>query len=377
MRLSLRRLNRALLARQLLLDRAPLGVEDAVDRLVALQAQEPASPYLALWGRLDSFDPTALDRAFAGYRVVKGTSVRMTLHAVGAADHAPFHEAMQPSLRPARLLDRRFRVAGLSPEQADALIPEVLEFTAEPRTNAAMEAWMDARLGVLPRPGVWWALKTYGPFIHAPTGGPWSFGPRPSYLAARDLARVGDPDLALKHLVRRYLEGFGPATVADVAQFAQVHRPRVRKALASIASQVVEVAGPDGQVMYDVPGGPLPAEDTPAPARLLPMWDSTLLAHADRGRILPEPLRRHIIRRNGDTLPVLLVDGLVTGVWRAVPEGIEATALVPLSGEAWTALDAEAASLRQLLLKREPLVYSRYTRWWSTLPAAEVRILGA
>ncbi len=377
MRLTLRRLNRALLARQLLLERGSLGVVDAVDRVVALQAQEPPSPYVALWTRLEGFDPRELDLAFATHALVKGTSVRMTLHVVTAADHPTFHEAMQPSLRVRRLQDARFKVAGLSVDEADALIPEVLAFASEPRTNADLEAWMDDRLGVLPRPGVWWALRTYGPFIHAPTGGPWSYGLRPSYLAARDLARAGDPEVALPQLVLRYLGGFGPASVADVAQFAQVHRSRVRAAVAGLGQAVVELEGPEGDALLDLPGQPLPEEDVPAPARLLPMWDNALLAHVDRSRVIPPAFRSHVTRRNGDVLPALLVDGFVAGVWRPVPDGIEATAFEPLGDDTWAALDAEARSLRGLLATRAPLIYGRYGHWWASLPTGVVRVLGS
>ena len=183
MRLTARRLNRATLARQLLLRREPLEVAEAVRRVVALQAQEAASPYLALWNRLAPFDPAALDAAFAGHEVIKATLMRITLHAVTAADYPPFHCAMAESLRAARLYDRRYTQTGLSAADADALIPHLVEFTAERRTNAECEALLNARLGA-DQPRAWWALRTFAPVVHAVTGGPWSFGYRPSYLAA-------------------------------------------------------------------------------------------------------------------------------------------------------------------------------------------------
>ena len=175
MRLTARRLNRATLARQLLLRREPLQVAEAVRRVVALQAQEAASPYLALWNRLAPFDPADLDAAFAGHEVIKATLMRMTLHAVAAADYPPFHRAMAESLRASRLSDRRYRQTGLSDADADALIPHLVEFTAERRTNAECEARLNARLGA-DQPRAWWALRTFAPVVHAVTGGPWSFG---------------------------------------------------------------------------------------------------------------------------------------------------------------------------------------------------------
>src|SRR4051794_21185784 len=138
MRLTARQLNRATLARQLLLERAHLPVPDAVHRVVALQAQEAASPYIALWSRVAPFDARDLDAAFAGHAVVKATLMRVTLHAVDASDSPAFHEAMQPTLRAARLNDRRFRSEGVSVEDVETLTPDVLAFAAEPRRNEDM-----------------------------------------------------------------------------------------------------------------------------------------------------------------------------------------------------------------------------------------------
>ena len=376
MPLTNRALNRATLARQLLLERERLSVPDAVRRVVALQAQEPASPYVALWNRVEGFDPAALDLAFVARDVVKGTSVRITLHVVHADDHAALHEAMQPTLRASRLNDGRFRVAGVTIADVDALVAEVLAQTATPRSNADMDAWFDGRLGVLERPGVWWAMRTYAPVVHAPTGGPWSFGQRPMYVAAPDQSRAGDPEHALRHLVRRYLEGFGPASVVDIAKFAMVQRHRVRAALEALGDAVIRVDGPGREPLCDVPGGLLPAEDVPAPPRLLGMWEETLLAYADRSRMVPEAYRKVVTRVNGDVLPTLLVDGYVAGVWRPIEGGIEATAFHPLDEDTWAGLDAEARSLRAFLADREPLVYRRYGRWWSKLPEGTVRTLG-
>lgn len=374
-RISARQLNRATLARQLLLGREPLDVVAAVHRVVALQAQEAASPYLALWNRVANFNPADLDRAFAEHAIVKATLMRITLHAVDAVDYPALHDAVQPTLRAARLNDARFKQAGLSPADADALVPEVLAFTASPRTNAEVEAWLDERLGEHPKPSVWWALRQSGPFVHAPTGGPWSFGLRPSYLGARQQERLGDPETSMRHLVLRYLAGFGPASAQDIAGFALASRPLVRGALDALGDDLVRLPGPAGHELFDVPGGLLPPEDSPAPPRLMAMWDSVLLAYSDRSRIIPPEYRRLVIRTNGDVLPTLLVDGYVAGVWRPIEGGIEATAFHPLGDDAWAGLAVEARALLRFLADREPAVYRRYARWWGSLPAVEVRVL--
>jgi len=274
MSLSARRLNRATLSRQLLLHREPLDVVDAVHRVVALQAQEAASPYLALWNRLAAFDPADLDAAFATHAVVKASLMRLTLHAVDAEDYPAFRRAMERSLRASRFGDRRFTLTGLSIADVDDLVPQVIAFAARPRTNAEFQEWLDARLGVLPQPGAWWALRTFAPVVHAPTGGPWSFGLRPSYVATPShpsYLSPADRDASIQRLVRRYLEGFGPASVLDVAQFTLLPRSVAREALRRLAETVDRLTGPDGAELFDVPGAGLPDEDIPAPPRLLGM----------------------------------------------------------------------------------------------------------
>ena len=382
MSLTARQLNRATLGRQLLLDRAPLAVVDAIRRVVALQAQEAASPYLAIWNRIARFDPVDLDAAFADRSVVKASLMRITLHAVSAEDYLPFHEAMVSILRASRLGDGRFTGSGLSTADADALIPDLLEFAAEPRSKAEIEARLGSQLRMrlgsrlgAPNPWAWWALRTFARLHHAPTGGPWSFGSRPSFVAADARPPVPAPGEAVRHLVRRYLDGFGPASIRDIGQFTLIRVPVIRQAIAESGDDVVALEGPSGSELYDVPGGLLPPEDALAQPRLMPMWDSVLLAYADRSRLLPPEFRRLVIRQNGDVLPTLLVDGFVAGVWRPVDRGIEATAFHPLTADVWRGLAAEAARLVEFLADRDPSVYRRYGHWWSRLPEAEVRLL--
>ncbi|MFF6998270.1 winged helix DNA-binding domain-containing protein [Streptomyces sp. NPDC008313] len=383
-RITAEELNRATLSRQLLLAREPLSVPDGVRRVVALQAQHPASPYLALWNRLTGLDPAELDAAFTGRSVVKAALMRITLHAVHAGDYQDFRAAMQPTLYGSRL-GYRFAAAGLTPADAERLVPELLAFADRPRGSAEMQAWVEERLGAEKKDGAWWGLKAYAPLHHAPTDAPWSFGVRPSFVAAGTgpvpTGREVAPE-ALRTLVLRYLAGFGPASVADVARFAMVRRAPVRDALRALDGAVEQLRGPDDVVLFDVPGASRPPGDVPAPPRLMAMWDSVLLAHADRGRLVPPAYRPLVIRNNGDVLPTLLVDGRVAGVWRPVDGGIEATAFHPLPSAAWDGLAAEARSLTAFVAGREPAVYSRYGHWWSKLsraglPGAQVLVLPA
>ena len=374
--LTERQLNRTTLGRQLLLERQRLGIVDAVRRVTALQAQEPVSPYIALWNRVEGFDPAELDRALADRALIKATLMRITLHAVAADDYTPFQLAMVQNLRASRLNDRRFKSTGLSIADADDLVPPLLDFIAGPRTRQEIEEMLETLLGDVPDKYVFWALRTFAPLLHAPTGGPWSFVTNaPSYEAAPFEHEWEDHQTALQHLIWRYLEGFGPASAADFAQFALQRQAEIRPALEGMVDRLVTIDGPNGK-LFDVPGGHIADDETAAPPRLLPMWDSVLLSYKDRSRIIPNEYRKTIIRRNGDVLPALLVDGYVAGAWRPVETGIEITVFRQLTDEDWAGLTQETADLTALLADREPLVYSRFGNWWKDVPG-ERRVLSA
>ncbi|MFF2567068.1 winged helix DNA-binding domain-containing protein [Streptomyces sp. NPDC058084] len=377
MRITARELNRATLCRQLLLERAPLGVAEGVRQVVALQAQHPGSPYVALWNRLAGFDPAEADAVLGRREVVKATLMRITLHAVHGEDYRVFREAMQQTLYASRL-GFRFSASGLTPSDAAELLPGLLRFAGVPRGSAEMKGWLEERVGADRRDDAWWGLRGYAPLHHHPTGGPWAFGERPSYVAGDESAVPGGrevPPEALRQLLLRYLAGFGPASVADMAQFAMVQRTPIRRVLGDLGDVVERMEGPDGTELFDLPGAPRPAGDTPAPPRLLGMWDSVLLAYADRSRVIPPAYRRVVIRVNGDVLPTLLVDGEVAGVWRPAEGGIEATAFHELPEPVWEGLAEEAWGLGALLAGRDPWLYRRYAHWWAKLPAGQVRLL--
>ncbi|MGC4951481.1 winged helix DNA-binding domain-containing protein [Streptomyces sp. DT224] len=377
MTITARALNRATLSRQLLLAREPLTAPEGVRRVVALQAQHPASPYIALWNRLSGFAPADLDAAFAERSVVKAALMRITLHAVHAEDYPAFRAAVRPVLYASRL-GSRFTASGLTPADGEELVAEVVEFARTPRTSAEIQAWLVERFGAERKDAVWWGMKTYAPLHHVPTGPPWSFGARAAFVSAgagpAPRGRTVDR-AALRTLILRYLAGFGPASVADVAQFSMVGRAPVRAALTAMADEVERLQGPDGEALFDLPGASRPDAGTPAPSRLMAMWDSTLLAYADRSRVIPPEYRPLVIRRNGDVLPTLLVDGRVAGVWRPTDEGVEATAFHPLPAAVWDELGGEASALTAFLGDRERVVYHRYHHWWAKLPDADVRML--
>jgi hypothetical protein len=377
-RLTAEQLNRATLDRQLLLRRRKLSVVEALRRICALQAQSPASPYIALWNRISGFDPAELDRGFARQAVVKATLMRLTKHAVTGADYPAFFAALIPELRGARLYDERFTVAGLSIEDTDALVPDLQAWAGRGRPNREFEARIAERAGVPGQP-VWWALRHIGPFVYAPSGGPWSFEDRPHFTRPRPKPYAGDQAHAMADLLRRYLVAFGPASEADMHQFTMMPRSLTRSGLEVLSAELETHEGPNGKPLLDLRGATVPASDVKAPPRLLGMWDEVLLAYRDRARVMPAAYRPHVSRMNGDTLPTVLVDGYVAGVWRPAPgasNGIEITAFRELEPATWQALEAEARSLTAFLAGRQRDVYARYAHWWAKMPPdAEVRVL--
>ena len=373
--LSPDQLNRSTLRRQLLLQREPATVNDVVRRIVALQAQASPAPYVALWNRIVGLDFKAVDRAFAERSLVKASLMRITLHAVGADDHPTFHSASTPILRAARLNDRRYRDTGLTIDDADRAVPDLLAFVETPRSKTEILDHLAANVSSEPR--LWWALKTYAPLVHAPTGRPWSFDRHTHYERAPTLARPPADD-AVRSLVRRYLAGFGPATIADFTQFSLQAMSVARPAFESIRDELVTYSTVDGDELFDLPDAPeLPDPDEPTPPRLMAMWDSTLLAYHDRSRLIPDQYRPHVIRRNGDVLPTVLVNGRVAGVWNGRPEGIEIGAFEPFDFDTWDALGNEASDLHAALADRDPNVFNQAGTWWPKLPITSTRLLAA
>ena len=365
-----RQLNRATLARQLLLERADLDVVTATERIGGLQAQEPASPYIGLWTRLAGFEPADLDRAINTRAVVKGTLMRATLHIVSAADYLHLWPAVVPLLEGIR---RQDRLLAPSPRRLKALTARAEAFTAEPRWLGELRDHVGASDGMSADEVVWW-LRRRVAFAHAPSDVPWSFGRRPrlayalTWLGARGWPTA---DAALERLVRRYLGAFGPATAADLSQWSGLAVGKLRPGIGALdaAGDLRRFSDERGRELLDLEGAPLPDPDTPAPPRLLPMWDSPLLAFADRTRLISDDDRRVVIARNGDTLPTFTVDGVVTGLWWAEAEPGGQTRIViepfrpPLRLADVRALEREGERLAEVVAPLEPSVYSRYQRW--------------
>jgi hypothetical protein len=303
--LTLRELNRALLARQLLLDRRKLGVQQAVERICAVQAQWPQSPFIALWTRLTGFKKENLVRALEQKRVVKSQLFRITLHITSARDYPYFAAAWLRAARDA--------TPHVTKETLDELSHRVKTMAMKrPVTHEEVADLAAAEMG-----GFRWRARTLTPLVHLLPSGTWSHYGRAQLQAMEAVLGVELPSRedGAERLVRSYLTAFGPATQQDLLRFAGLRLGAVRAGLDRLELRTFR--DERGRLLLDVPRAPLPEGDTPVPVRFLPKWDSSLLAYAppERTRILPEKFRSTVIGKNGDVLPTVLVDGFVAATW--------------------------------------------------------------
>jgi hypothetical protein len=329
--LTLRELNRTLLARQLLVERQRVPVGRAVERLVALQAQYAPSPYVALWSRIEGFRKEHLTKALAEGSIVKAGSLRTTLHVMSAREF--------PSIFSAYLESGRARTEGLAVDldTLRAAIPDV------PLSSAEFYALGHRVLETDDRWTVAFALRAF-PSVRTPPVGPWPHTkPSPSVLWRDDLP---EPGAAAVHVVRQYLAGYGPASRDDIVQFTGFKFRQIDPALGGLRT----FADEQGRTLYDVPRRSLAPADGPAPVRFLPAFDSIILAHRDRSRIVPhEYLEAVFNTKNATTKQTFTVDGFVAGAWRIERKRgrweLRVDPFAPLPAKARREVDAEGERL--------------------------------
>jgi hypothetical protein len=334
--LSRRELNRAMLARQLLLERSDLPLPRALDRIAGMQAQYAPSMYVGLWSRVRDFERDALTRALEKRTVVQGTLMRSTIHLVSAADYWPLAIAVRKARREQWLRATRARVTAsqmtaaarrMRSRLADGPLrrKEIDELLGRDRSQA-LGLWID--------------------LVRVPPSGTWERRRADLYGLAE--AWVERPDVsaadALDAIVRRYLGGFGPATPAEIANWAGLPPKAIEPALKRL--ELRRLRAEDGAELLDLQRAPLPAADTPAPVRYLPTWDATLLVHARRTGILPEEHRPKIFHtKNPQSTPVFLVDGEVAGTWRHDDGRVRLEPFGRLDAATQRELDGEAERL--------------------------------
>ena len=295
--LTARELNRATLARQLLLERKKLAPLKVIEHLIGMQAQWSPAPYVGIWTRTTDFKREQLERLLRRGEVLRPTVMRGTLHFVSKRDYALLWHALH---------DRNFGFGPSSMKRGLSLIPEARR--RAPFTQKEAFAWIGE-----PNPKhVLRAIRRYGHLLHAPETSLW----KPT--AAQLFHVVDEPEpLDREHVYRelahRYLRAFGPATKTDLQKWSMIPAGRFAAALAELPTYRDE----EGKTLYDVPRAPLPAGDTPAPVRFLPKWDNAILGYEKSRRLLTPELRSMVTGVNGDVAPTVLVDGTVAAIWDA------------------------------------------------------------
>ncbi|MEV0178738.1 winged helix DNA-binding domain-containing protein [Streptomyces sp. NPDC050625] len=309
--LDTRALNRATLARQLLLSRAALSVGGAVEHLLGLQAQNVKPPYYALAARLEGFTPEALSRPMADREVVRIVTMRSTIHTHTADDCLTLRPLVQAA-RDRELNAFRKGLAGVDLDRLAVLARELVE--AEPRTMAQLrEALLAEWPGADPQ-SLSIAARCRLPLVQVTPRGLWGRSGQVALTTAEHwLGRSAEPAPAPDATVLRYLAAFGPASVKDMQTWAGL--TRLREAFERLRPRLVTFRDGNGVELFDLPDAPRPDPDTPAPPRFLPEFDNLLLSHADRTRVVPPEYWGRTWQGN-QAHRTLLVDGFVAGVWK-------------------------------------------------------------
>jgi hypothetical protein len=332
--LTLRELNRATLARQLLLEREPLSPIEVIEHLVGMQAQWPQSPYIGIWTRTTDFARADLERELITGNVLKANLMRMTLHLVSKRDYGLMRSMLSESEH-------------MEAWSGSVLVaPGVRELALHgPITNAQALQLVEREYGLTGWEAriAWRGARQRAHILHHHETALWNGRPEGRFSAVAEPEEV-DPLTARVEILRRFIAAFGPVSNRDIDQWAMMRMPQIKPALDRL-EPLRRYRDERGRALIDVEEGPLPAEGVPAPIRFLPKWDNVLLAYADRSRVLPEPYRRIVIKQNGDVASTFLIDGFVAGTWR-----VEKKRVVTLPFEALTAsqqrdLDQEAARL--------------------------------
>ena len=314
--LSRRALGRALLARQLLAERATMTPLEAVEHLVGLQAQAPKPPYFGLWSRLADFDPEDLSGLLRDRKVVRIGVMRGTVHLVTAADALQLRPLVQP------VFDRSFRssrhakaLGDLDPGLVTGAALELL--AEEPRSPKELAALLGPRWPRVDPAELSMTARHLLPLVQLPPRGLWGRSGGPVLDTAESwLGRPLAAEPCVETLVLRYLGAFGPASVRDAQTWSGL--TRLNEVLERLRPQLRVFRDEEsGAELFDLPDAPRPHPDTPLPARFAAEYDNLVLSHADRTRVMDEEVRAALASRNGQVPGTVLLDGRVRGTWKA------------------------------------------------------------
>jgi hypothetical protein len=319
--LSQRALNRALLERQGLLARSrtpPLGL---VERLVGMQAQVPENPYVALWSRLEDFRPEALSELIADRRAVRAGLLRATLHLASARDCLTIQPLVAPIFAKVFVSAFLKGLAGADRYQVAAAGRALL--AEQPRTRAQLSALLAPRWPEADPANLAYAVSHHAALVQVPPRGLWGASGQSTWAPTETwLGAELDREPSIDALMLRYLAAFGPAATGDARTWSRL--TGLRAVLERLRPQLRSFRDERGRELFDVPDGPLPDPDTPAPPRFLPEYDNSLLSHDDRSRILAG-LGPGLPFPAGKWKGTLLVDGFYRANWQVVIDADAAT----------------------------------------------------
>ncbi len=339
--LTARELNRALLARQFLLDGSSLPLIATLERIGGLQTQYAPSGYVGLWSRMRNFRRAALTTALEQRRVIQGTLQRSTIHMVSAKDYWLFLAAVRQGRQDWWRRVTRKGFGEIDVTAAAAAFRE--ELTRGPRRATELKELL-AQRGF--PPVAWSGIGLWVDMVRVPPSGTWDQRRADLYGLAENWVRPATPTEAagLEHIVRRYLGGFGPASVREIADWAGISHTTLLPVIDRLALR--RFRDEKGRELLDLQRAALPDARTPAPVRFLPTWDATLLVHARRTQILPERYRPLVFNtKTPHSVPTFLVDGAVAGTWRYEAGRVEITPFEPLPKAARRDIEDEAKRL--------------------------------
>ena len=334
--LSRRELNRATLARQHLLERAPAGALDMIEHLAGMQSQAPLAPYVGLWTRLRDFAPDALSTLTEQRKVVRIHLMRTTVHLVSARDALDWRLLFDPPL------DKVFR----GDFDREALARRAATLMAErPRTRAELgrllaEDWPDADPASLA-----YAATNSLALCQVPPRGVWGRTGPAAWAQVETWLGAPLRSVPVDGLVLRYLGAFGPASVPDIRKWSGL--TRLREVVDRLPLRTFRTES--GQTLYDLPDAPRPGGDVPAPVRFLPEYDNLLLSHKDRTRVIPHTRPVPLPPGNGATTGTILIDGWWQGTWRFHRRVLRIDPFTPLSYAERESLLTEAGRLTTFL----------------------------
>ena len=339
--LSTRELNRALLARQLLLERSSLSLTRALEAVGGLQTQYAPSGYVGLWSRLRDFPRVALTKALVNRDAIQGTLMRSTIHTVSRADYPVLLAGVRSARRDWWLRVVQHQAHGLDMDAVAGIVRERLS------RGPARAAELKALLAASDAPGIAWSgLGLWLAMVRIPPSGTWERRQADLYGLADDWVGVRDAteEAGLELLVRRYLGGFGPAKLADIASWAGM--PPTKLAPVVERMRLRRFHDEDGRLLFDLARASLPDASVRAPVRFLQTFEALLMIHARRTQVMPERYRPIVFNtKTPHSMPVFLVDGEVAGTWRHEGARIHLKPFEPIPRTARRELDEEATAL--------------------------------